>query len=225
MMRDAWVNLLTQLALATGVAAKIAGDVALMSQSEIGEAVEPMAESGRSSAMPHKQNPVHCMRIRACAHVVQGLTATLLSTMPVEHERGLGTWQAELAIAPPLVAHALFALENLERLLGGLHFEATRAQHNIDATRGLVFSERAVEELARPLTRAVASRLVDEACRQVRASGSHLRDALETAIERESSIGDRRQSLAVVLDGVFDPRSAIDAAERAAMRALGDMEA
>ncbi len=225
MMRDAWVNLLTQLALATGVAAKIAGDVALMSQSEIREAAEPMADRGRSSAMPHKQNPVRSMRIRACAHVVQGLTASLLSTLPVEHERGLGTWQAELSVAPPLVAHALAALESLNDLLNGLHFDASRAQENIEATRGLVFSERAVEELARPLTRAVASRLVDEACRQARASGSHLRDALETAIERESSIGDRRQSLAVALDGVFDPRSAIDAAERAAMRALGDMEA
>jgi len=150
--RDAWTNLLMQLGLATGFAAKIAGDLALMAQTEVGEVRDPSSASGLSSAMPHKRNPVLCLRIRSCGKVVEGLTAVLLSTIVVEQERGLGTWQAELAIAPPLVSYAVSALGSLASLLRGLHFDAERANGNIDAARGLFgagFDERAEVEAAR----------------------------------------------------------------------------
>jgi 3-carboxy-cis,cis-muconate cycloisomerase len=153
-MRDAWVNLLLQLAIAAGIAAKIAGDIALMAQSEIGEAVDPSSAEGRSSAMAHKRNPVLCMRIRACGHVVQGLAAGLLSTIPVEQERGLGTWQAELALAPALVAHVVSALDGLAALLSGVRFDAARARRNIDETLGHVVDERAIADAVSAAARA-----------------------------------------------------------------------
>jgi 3-carboxy-cis,cis-muconate cycloisomerase len=153
-MRDSWMNLLLQLALAAGIAAKIAGDIALMAQSEIGEAVDPSSVHGLSSAMPHKRNPVLCMRIRACGHVVQGLAAGLLSTIPGEHERGLGTWQAELALAPALVAHAVSALDGLAALLSGVRFDAARARRNIDETLGRLLDERAIADAVSAAARA-----------------------------------------------------------------------
>ena len=222
--RDGSVNLLVQLALATGIAVKIAGDIALMSQSEVGEAHEPSAEGGVSSAMPHKHNPVFCMRIRGCGHVVQGLTASLLSTMAVEHERGLGTWQAELALAPSLVTYAVSALESLASLLQGLGFDAGRAQHNIEAMRGLVFADRAVSELATVLPRAVASNVVQAACRQVRESGGHLREALEHASRpHHAQLRSAERSLETILDAAFDPRPALEAATRATQRVLDEI--
>jgi 3-carboxy-cis,cis-muconate cycloisomerase len=130
-MRDAAANLFLQLGLATSVADKIATDVALLTQGEVGEAHEPSADDGVSSAMPHKRNPVICMRIRACAHVVRGLTATVLETTTGEHERGLGSWQAELAAAPLLVSYSVGALESLLALLEGLRFDAGRAENNV----------------------------------------------------------------------------------------------
>ncbi len=152
--RDAWVNVLMQLGLATAVAVKIAGDVALMCQSELGEAREPSAGAGVSSSMPHKRNPVLCMRIRGCGHVVQGLTASLLSTTAIEHERGLGSWQAELAVAPSLVTYAVSALGSLAILLQGIEFDEARARHNIDEVRarigGAAFDQpRGIEAAAR----------------------------------------------------------------------------
>jgi 3-carboxy-cis,cis-muconate cycloisomerase len=149
--RDAWTNLLMQLGLATGFAAKIAGDLALMTQTEVGEVRDPGSESGFSSSMPHKRNPVLCLRIRSCSHVVEGLTASLLSTIAVEQERGLGTWQAELAITPLLVSYAASALGTLFVLLRGLSFDADRAKQNIEAARtlfGAGFDARAQIEAA-----------------------------------------------------------------------------
>ena len=72
------------------------------------------------------------MRIRACGHVVQGLSAAVLGTMDSEHERGLGSWQAELAIAPSLVSYAVGAIDTLADLLEGVTFNAGRAARNIE---------------------------------------------------------------------------------------------
>src|SRR3954452_21012090 len=52
-------------AIAAGAASKIAIDVALLAQTEVGEVREP-AEGG-SSTMPHKRNPVGSTLARACA--------------------------------------------------------------------------------------------------------------------------------------------------------------
>jgi 3-carboxy-cis,cis-muconate cycloisomerase len=130
--RDATSNLLLQLSLTTGVAVKIAGDLALMNQTEVAEIEEPSAAGGVSSVMPHKRNPVMCMRIRGCGHVVQGLSRAVLATMDSEHERGLGSWQAELAIAPSLVSYAVGAIETLADLLEGVKFDGDRALRNIE---------------------------------------------------------------------------------------------
>jgi 3-carboxy-cis,cis-muconate cycloisomerase len=88
--------------------------------------------------MPHKRNPVMCMRIRGCGHVVQGLSAAVLATMDSEHERGLGSWQAELAIGPWLVSYAVAAIETLADLLEGVKFDAGRALRNIERAAACV---------------------------------------------------------------------------------------
>jgi len=81
------------LATAAGVLAKIARDVTLLAQTEVAEVAE--AAPGRSSAMPHKRNPVASVSAYACASQAPGLAATLYAAMAQEHERAAGGWQAE----------------------------------------------------------------------------------------------------------------------------------
>jgi 3-carboxy-cis,cis-muconate cycloisomerase len=82
------------LGLTAGALAKVARDVALLAQAEVGEAREG-GEGGRSSAMAHKRNPAAAVSVLACAHRVPGLVATVLGGMAQEHERAAGLWQAE----------------------------------------------------------------------------------------------------------------------------------
>jgi len=212
--RDEWLNLLVQLGLAVGVAGKIAGDVILLGQAEVGEVREPPLSAGLSSAMPHKRNPVLGLRIRGCWQVTNGLLAGLIPTLAVEHERGLGTWQAELALAPGLVESAVSAGESLAQLLEGLQFDAARARHNIELTGGLVYSERAVQHLAGVMLPSEARRLVEQASADASASGIHLRSALTAAMGTATA---RTEAL---LDGVFDTEDAAASAAAAAERAL-----
>jgi 3-carboxy-cis,cis-muconate cycloisomerase len=81
------------LAIAAGSLAKVAGDVILLSQAEVGELSE--ATPGGSSAMPDKRNPARAVLVVACAHRAPGLVATLLAGMPQELQRAAGRWQAE----------------------------------------------------------------------------------------------------------------------------------
>ena len=63
--RIAIIEIGAALAAVAAAAAKIAGDVVLLAQTEVGEVTE--AAGGRSSTMPHKQNPTASIRALACA--------------------------------------------------------------------------------------------------------------------------------------------------------------
>jgi 3-carboxy-cis,cis-muconate cycloisomerase len=81
------------LATTCGTAGKIARDLTLLAQSEVGEVAE--RSPGASSAMPHKRNPVAAVSVLAATTQAPGLAATLYSAMRHEHERAAGAWHAE----------------------------------------------------------------------------------------------------------------------------------
>ena len=199
--RDELLRLMAELAIVTATVGKIARDVALLSQAEIGEMLEspPAKGVGGSSAMPHKRNPVGCLQALAAATRAPGMVATLLSGAVGEHERALGGWQAELVTIPELVDAAGSALDALERISGGLVVNAERMKANIEMLQGLVFSERLARLLARETDRASALGLVEDWSTAAVADGRHLRDVALAA----------RPSLAGQLDGVFSPEAIV----------------
>ena len=134
--RDEWVALGCELGLLTGSLGKIARDIVLMSQAEVGEVAEPV-EPGRGgpSNMPYKHNPVASMVAIAASQRVPQRVAALLAVMPQEHERALGAWQAELAEWPQLVMSAHGSARALAQALPGLQVDASRMRANLDAVR------------------------------------------------------------------------------------------
>jgi len=193
--RDELSRLMTELALVTTTAGKLARDVSLLSQVEIGEMLEsaPAKGVGGSSAMPHKRNPVACLQALTAAGRVPGLMATLLSGSVGEHERALGGWQAELVTIPELLDAAGGALDALERIAAGLVVNPERMKANLDSLQGLVFSERLARVIARDTDRASAQALVDDWCGQAIMERRHLKDVAVAA----------RPALARQLDDVF----------------------
>jgi 3-carboxy-cis,cis-muconate cycloisomerase len=120
-------ELVAALAEAAAACGKIALDIVLLAQSEVGEL--RVREGGVSSTMPHKRNPVAAVLARACALRVHALAATFVGEH--EHERAAGAWHAEWG-----------ALTDLLGLAGGA------AAHTADALRGIeVDPERMRENL------------------------------------------------------------------------------
>ena len=201
--RDELLRLMAELAIVTATIGKIARDVALLSQAEVGEMLEsaPVKGVGGSSAMPHKRNPVACLQALTAAERVPGLMATLLSGAVGEHERALGGWQAELVTIPELVDAAGGALDALERIAAGLVVNADRMKANLEALQGLVFSERLARVLARDLDRTSALALVDDWSTVAVREGRQLKDvALAAKPELAGAIDDVFSLEAVVTE-------------------------
>ena len=147
--RDDWLALGCEVGILCGAVGKIARDVSLLAQAEIGEVAEPSgAGRGGSSAMPHKRNPVSSMVALTAALRAPHRVAALLAAMPQEHQRGLGNWQAELAEWAGLFISAHGAVKAMRDACEGLAVDEARMRRNIDALQGLVYGEAAAAKVA-----------------------------------------------------------------------------
>lgn len=205
--RDDWMRLGAEVAILTGSLGKLATDLSLMAQGEVGELAEPAgAGRGGSSAMPHKRNPVSAMLALASAHRAPGQMATLLGCMAQAHERGLGDWQAELAEWPHLFHSANGALQALVEAFEGLQVDTARMRRNIDSLQGLVFAEAATRVLAPTLGGAPAHHLMETLSQEAVASGQHLRDLTLARVQADAALRDTIDPTA--LAAAFDPHEA-----------------
>ena len=188
---------------------KLARDLALLAQSEVGEAFEAAAPGrGGSSTMPQKRNPVAAAIALAAATRVPALVATMLAAAVQEHERGLGNWPAEWETLPEIVLLAAGALDAMADAVAGLEVDAARMQANLDLTQGQLLAEAVQMALAPALGRDTAHALVADACRRATAQRRHLRDVLADDAKVGAVLDD------AALRGLFEPASYLGAERR-----------
>ena len=187
------------LGMLTGVASKISLDVALMMQTEVGEASEPAAVGrGGSSTLPHKRNPVAAAAVSSAHRQASAHVAVLFGAMADEHERGLGGWQSEWETLSALLRLAGGAIANTRETVAGLEVDAVAMAKNLDLTRGVLLSERVVLALAPTSGWAEATKAVREAASRCQASGRGFID--ELLDEPVVSAGLSRSDVAGLLD-------------------------
>jgi 3-carboxy-cis,cis-muconate cycloisomerase len=165
------------LALAAGALEKVALDLTLLAQTEVDEVAEP-SDGGRggSSTLPHKRNPVGAVRCTACARLVRGAAATLLASMPQEHERATGAWQAEWPALTEALALTGGAAHSVREALDGLEIRPEHMRRSLDLTSGMLMAESLTTAMAEQIGRDEAKRVVEAACRRAVDSGKPLRD-------------------------------------------------
>src|SRR5690348_6348650 len=209
--RDGFARFGAEAALITGVVAKIARDITLLMQAEVGELAEPAALGrGGSSSMPHKRNPALSMLALEAAHRVPGLAANLLNQLDPEHERGLGQWQSQWLTLRELAAASASALAAMREVLGGLHVNAAAMRSNLERSNGLVYSEA----LALRTSRALAERLCAQALREER----HLLEVVRGDAEAARLLSGAQ------LTKLFDPERSYGGAEQMIERVLSDWQ-
>ncbi len=189
------IDLAGALARVTAVLGKIARDVTLLAQSEVGEVSEgygvraapngrashdtavPPRRSG-SSAVPHRHNPVAAVAILGCTRQAPGLLATLVASAEQEHQRAAGAWHAEWEPLTALLRLAASAAGWTAELLPGLVVDAPRMAANLAASKDLPLAEHVTSLLAGVLGGAQARDLVAEAAQRALSAGLPLRDVL-----------------------------------------------
>ncbi|WP_255701795.1 3-carboxy-cis,cis-muconate cycloisomerase [Bordetella sp. LUAb4] len=202
--RDRLVEVASTLGMLCGTLGKMARDISLMMQTEVGEVAEPVAAGrGGSSTMPHKRNPVGCAAVLTIAARVPALVATLFAAMPQEHERALGGWQAEWDTLPTIVTLAAGALRQMGEVIAGLQVDEARMRANLDLTGGLILGEAYMLALGESLGRLPAHHLVEQASREAVAKGVTLRQAMQNRLAADPALAGLLD--AATLDRLSDP--------------------
>jgi 3-carboxy-cis,cis-muconate cycloisomerase len=210
--RDRLASFVAACGVYTGSVAKIARDVALLMQDEVGEAAE---RGGRSSTMPHKRNPAGCAVALAAAARVPGLVATFLSVLPQEHERGVGGWHAEASTLSAVVQATASATSAIGGVLEGLTVDPDRMRANIAATNGVVFAERAMTLLGPALGRDKASKMIAAAVDAARRERRSFADVLAANADVTAVVD------AGVVSALADPDAYLGVAEQFRRHLIG----
>lgn len=202
--RDRFVDIASTLGILTGNLGKIATDISLLMQTEIGEVFEPSAKGkGGSSTMPHKRNPVSCIAILSNAQRVPSLVATMLSNMLQDHERATGTWHAEWETLTSIIQLAGGALQQALVLTDGLEVDAEKMRHNLDVTKGLIYAENIAFALADSIGKNEAHELVEKWCKAATTEGLHLKDFIAPKKEIQAHFNQHQ------IDALFNPKNSI----------------
>jgi 3-carboxy-cis,cis-muconate cycloisomerase len=216
---DRLVNAASAIAIAIGECGKIARDVSLLMQTEIGEVFEPAGKGrGGSSTMPQKRNPALSAQILAAANLAPGLVSSLLAGLTHEQERGIGGWQASWLALPQLLLIASGAFERTAEIATGLEVDQTRMRANLDLSNGLIMAEAVQFALAEKLGKSRAHDLVAEASKQALKSGKHLRGALNEIPEVMEILSGKKTA------GLFDPANYLGEAQKFIDAAIASAE-
>jgi 3-carboxy-cis,cis-muconate cycloisomerase len=155
------VELGCALDVLSGSLAKIALDIVLLAQTEVGEVAEPRGDGrGGSSTLPHKRNPIGSTLTLACARRVHAYAGLLAASLPQEHERAIGAWHAEWDGLAGVLSSSAGAARSLRDVLEGLEVRPERMRENLDLTRGLIMAERIQQLLAERVGRELTAQIV-----------------------------------------------------------------
>ncbi len=213
--RDRIAEVATTLGLLVGTLGKLARDVSLLMQTEVGEASEPSAAGrGGSSTMPHKRNPVGSAVILAAATRVPALVSVMLSAMVQEHERGLGGWHAEWETLPDICTLTAGALAQAIAIVEGLQLDPARMAANLNLTHGLILAEAVAMALGEKLGKAQAHALVEEASAEAVSARRPLGDVLAADARVAARLSARD------LERLLEPRNYLGLAKQLIERAL-----
>ena len=141
--RDRHAELLSALALCAASLERFATEIRHLARTEVGEVAEPFRRGQKgSSAMPHKRNPVVSERLCGLARVVRAGATVGLENVALWHERDISHSSAERIALPDAFCALDYMLDRFRWVVGGLVVDGERMRRNLEASRGLVFSQR-----------------------------------------------------------------------------------
>jgi adenylosuccinate lyase len=160
--RDRHAEFAAALAVAGASLEKIALEIRGLQRTEVLEAQEPFGEGQKgSSAMPHKRNPELSERICGLARLLRSHAVAALENVALWHERDISHSSVERVILPDSTILLDYLLDLTRFVLEGLEVDPARMAENLEASHGLVYSQRVLLKLTESgLARQVAYEIV-----------------------------------------------------------------
>jgi len=143
---------------------RLAIEIRHLQRTEVLEAEEYFSPGQKgSSAMPHKRNPVLTENVTGLARMVRSYAIPAMENVALWHERDISHSSVERYIGPDATITLDFALARMTGVVEKLVVYPDRMQKNLDATHGLVHSQRVLLALTQAgLAREDSYRLVQK---------------------------------------------------------------
>ena len=203
--RDRHAYALSVFATVAASAEEIATEVRALQKSDTLEAEEPFMKGQKgSSAMPHKRNPITAERVCGLARVVKANAQVGFDNVALWHERDISHSSAERVVLADSTIALDYLLKKLAWILDGLILYPETMKANLDRTRGLIYSSRALLKLVDTgMLREDAYLIVQDNAMKV---WGDIQKAVEGPSYKELLAADKRSPLsAEQLDEIFDP--------------------
>jgi adenylosuccinate lyase len=199
--RDRHAEFSAVLAIVAASLEKIAMEIRGLQRTEVSEALEPFSEGQKgSSAMPHKRNPVSSEQVCGLARLVRANAMAALENVALWHERDISHSSVERVILPDSTILLDYLLHQMTRILDGLEVLRGRMRENLEASHGLIYSQRVLLKLTeKGMARQAAYELVQRSAMRVWREGGNLQELLA----RDPEVTDRLS--AEELRSCFDP--------------------
>ena len=146
--RDRHTGYIFSLAQIASCLEKMATEIRLLAQSEIGEVQEPFSKGQKgSSAMPHKKNPVGCENICGCARMMRSYVGVAFEDNNLWHERDISHSSAERIILPDACTLLDYMLKRFTGICRDLVVNTEKMNENIFLNYGVTFSGGVLNKL------------------------------------------------------------------------------
>ena len=193
------------LSVIAGIGASIermAVEIRHLQRTEVREVEEAFGAGQKgSSAMPHKRNPILTENLTGLARLLRGYAVSALENVALWHERDISHSSVERVIFPDATILLDFALTRFRGVVSNMVVHAGTMRANLERSRGLIFSQSLLLELARRgVPRQESYALVQRNAMRTWDEGVHFKEVCLADEELLSHLG------AEALEAVFDLR-------------------
>jgi len=130
--RAYYAKFMNEWAVLASIIAKIATDIRLLSQSEVGEIQEGFsANQIGSSSMPHKRNPIYSENLCGLARTIRGYQTTVMQNIELWNERDISHSSAERIVFPDAAILLGFMLERFKTIIENICVNEDKIKENL----------------------------------------------------------------------------------------------
>ena len=206
LQRDRHAEYLNTLALLGCTLEKMALEIRGLQRTEVHEVEEPFPKGQKgSSSMPHKKNPNLSERICGLVRLLRGYALTGMENVALWHERDISHSSAERVALVDASILVDYLLDRMTWIISDMRVFPDRMRKNMDATGGLVFSQKVLLALTKAgMSREEAYAIVQEASMTVWEKGGHLREVLKSNSEVGKQLSDEQLEECFSLGNLLD---------------------